>query len=173
MTGKLLLPSALIALVCLICAAILFLAGCRWMQTSLLWQRTNAEAERVIGTLEKRVLAVSEAAMVLAADPDVITGVREDTDLASGMRNAAALAARDRFDLSLVQIHDRDGVLQTDLRQPLGGAEDGEMSSLVNIAEPDAVVLRNVGGDLLLLGRSPVAGEAGTVVVGTGLTTEL
>jgi hypothetical protein len=112
---------------------------------------------------------VTTVAALLANDPDVVTAVPVDTEVALSVLNGRAVVVRDRFDLDLIQIYNRQGKARTNLVLSSLYRE----SSMLNEVETSTPVVRVVGGRVLLLSRATMPDGAGTVIAGIDLQTEL
>jgi putative methionine-R-sulfoxide reductase with GAF domain/HAMP domain-containing protein len=165
-------PSVVLILLSLIGSTALFAGGSYLASRWLLEQQVSHEADDVIKALDQRVAALSGAGQVLASDVDVIRGLQQTSNTVGGVLNGRAQAVQERFDLALVQIYGDSGRAWADLVLSSMCIDTSVTSSLLNMAEPGTPVARVVDGHLLLLGRAPIE-EAGTVVVGIDLETEL
>jgi signal transduction histidine kinase/HAMP domain-containing protein len=170
---KALLPGAALLLLTLIGGTLVFVGGSHLARRRLWERRVGAEADVVSEALARRVEAVASAGQILARDPDVARALRERSDAVWRIVNGRALVVRDQFDLAIVQIYDHRGLAQANLIPLSNGLDPPVTSSLLNMAEPGRTVARVVDDRLFLLSRTALPEEAGTVVVGIDLETEL
>jgi GAF domain-containing protein/HAMP domain-containing protein len=173
LSAKLLLPSLALILLSLVGTSAAFLGGTRLTHTRLLGEQAREASDLVVKTLNQREEAVSNAGSLLASDPGLVDAVQRETGVALTSLSSRTVVARDRFDLALVQVYDQHGVPRANLMLSNVASSDAEASSLLDLAEPGTSVVRAVGDRLLLLRRFPMLEDAGTVVVGIDLETEL
>ncbi len=171
--AKAMVPSLTLIMLSLIVSTIVFAGGNYLTRRRLLEQQVSDEADDVIETLNQRVADLSDAGLVLASDVDVVRGLQGASESARSALDSHVRAVQDRFDLVLVHIYGQGGPAQADLVLSSTCIDASATSSLLNMAEPGTPVARVVDDHLLLLGRAPAVGEAGTVVVGIDLETEL
>ncbi len=170
---KAILPSALLILFSLVASTTIFVGGSHLTRRWLLEGHISTQADDVNQTLNQRAEAVSNAVQVLVSDLDLVYALQEGTDAAQSTLNNRIRVVQERFDLALVQIYDQHGLVQAGLIPSSVCLDASATSSLLNMAESGRSVARVVDGRLLLLGRAPLLEEAGTVLVGIDLESEL
>lgn len=170
---KFLALSVVLVLISVIGGTIVFALGHYLMRRSLLERQLSTEADGVIDKLGQRAEATSNAGKILADALDVADALKDSTDPAELALSDRARGMRDRFDLALVQIYDRRGLLRAEIARSGIHLDDSTTSSLLNLAEPGRLVTRAAGGQVFMLYRATVRERAGTVVVGTDLVHEL
>jgi len=169
LSAKLLAPSIGLMLLSLLGSTLAFVGGTALTRNRLLNQQGAADVERVIEMLDQRVENVTTAASLLANDPELLEAIQEESEIALSRLNNRAVVVRDRFGLALIQIHDRNGQARTNLMLSNLYRE----SSMLSMTEPGKPVVRVVGERLLLLNRARMPNNAGAVVAGIDLETEL
>jgi signal transduction histidine kinase len=156
-------------LLSLLGSTLAFVVGTALAQEQLLQQQIAADAERVTASLIARAETVTTAASLLASDPEVLGTVTEDSAGALSTLNSRAVLVRNRFDVDLIQIYNRQGQARVNLLISSLYRE----SSLLDLVETGRPVVHVVEGRMLLLSRTEMPEGAGSVVVGLDLETEL
>lgn len=167
---KLLLPMLGLMLLALLGSVLAFVISTVLTQEQLLRQQTMVEAQDVAEALKRRVDSVDTGARLLAEDPQALAVINESGEAARQDLNSRAVVVRNRFDLDLIQIYDREGRPRTNL---MLSALYRESTMVGRVASAEVAVLVPVGEHLLLLRRQPMPDGAGTVLVGIDLATEL
>jgi signal transduction histidine kinase/HAMP domain-containing protein len=139
------------------------------LKNKLTKQQIESEIERVIAGLFERTKVVSTAARLLANDPEVMEAIQVENEASLGQLNGRAVVVRNRFNLDLIQIYDsRDQARTNLLLSPLY-----KESTLLQYTDGSTPTVHAVDGHLLLLSRSKISGDLGTIVVGIDLKSEL
>ncbi|MBN1136724.1 MAG: HAMP domain-containing protein [Anaerolineae bacterium] len=167
--GKLLLPITSLMLVSLLVTTMAFVVGTAFTRNQLLAQQIAADSTRVAEAMTARAETLSTAATLLAQDPQVIEAVQQESEEALSTLNSRAVIVRDRFELDLIQIYDREGQARSNLLLSSLYRE----SSLLDETVTEQPSVHVVDERLLLLVRAPVSGGAGTILAGIDLETEL
>lgn|GEM_PF-1802180 len=167
---KLLLPLLVLMAVALLGGVLAFSVGLTLIQEQLLRQQAAIEARDVAEALALRLDNVNTGAQLLAEDPEILEAVNEDGEEALRILNRRAVVLRERFDFDLIQIYDRQGTPRVNL---MLSELYRESTMLEEVAVVDKAVILPVEGRLLMLRRLPMVEDAGTVLVGIDLATEL
>jgi signal transduction histidine kinase len=105
----------------------------------------------------------------MAHDPNVADALNANTDAALSTLNRRSVVVRDRFELDLIQIYNRQGEARTNLLL----SSLYHQSSLLDLVGADALTVRGVDDHLLLLSRVSLPDGRGTIITGIDLGTEL
>ncbi len=167
--GKLLLPIVGLMLLSLLGSTLAFVGGIALTQEQLLQQQIAADAERITASLVARARTVTTAASLLAHDPEVQRTVAQDSGEALSILNSRAVLVRSRFDVDLIQVYDRQGQARANLLISSLYRE----SSLLDLVQTGAPMVRVVEGRMLLLTRAEMPEGAGSVIAGLDLEAEL
>lgn len=167
---KLLLPMLGLMVLALLGSVLAFVLSTVLTQEQLLQQQTSAEAQDVIEALKLRLGNVNAGARLLAEDPEALAVINESGEEARQTLNSRAVVVRNRLNLDLVQIYDRDDEPRTNL---MLSALYRESTMLDHVPTGETAVVVPAGQRLLLLRRQPMTEGAGTVLVGIDLATEL
>jgi GAF domain-containing protein/HAMP domain-containing protein len=146
-----------------------FAASTNLTQTRLLRAETETEAHQVIEALQARTNALASATELLAADPQIATAIREDSEESLQTLNARAVLVRDRFSAGMIQIYNAAGSARTNLLLSSLYRE----SSLLNHVAPGEITVRAIEGQIVLLSREDLPNDLGTVITGIDLEKEL
>ncbi len=166
---KLLVPIVGLMLLSLLGSTLAFIGGITLTQQQIVQQQIAADAERVTASLAARAETATTAATLLANDPEVLRSVAEDSAEALSTLNSRAILVRNRFDVDLIQIYNRQGQARANLLISSLYRE----SSLLELVEAGAPVVRVVEGRMLLLARVEMPEGSGSVIAGLDLEAEL
>lgn len=167
--AKLQMSIALLMVTSLVITTATFVISTKMTQTRLLASETGAEAAKALDALQTRVHSLESATNMLAADPTVSEAIQEETETALETLNARAVAMRDRFGAGLIQIYNAEGVARTNLLLSSLYRE----SSLINEVDADHTVVRLVADRVILLTRTDLPDQKGSVITGIDLQREL
>ncbi|HPH98531.1 MAG TPA: ATP-binding protein [Anaerolineaceae bacterium] len=166
---KFLLPIVGIMLVSMLASTLVFMAGTAFTRNQLLKDRLSTDTRNVIQTLSGRSQQVSTAAGILADNIDLAQTLQNKTGSSLETVDEFAVAIRNRFGLDLIQVYDSSGTAWTNLVL----ADLYQVSSLLGEIDNNTTMVKPINGRLLLLSRIPVNGNAGTIITGIDLETEL
>ncbi len=150
-------------------STLVFVAGIIFIRNQVLRYEVADDAERVVEAIDERVTAVTTAAALLAHDPEILGAISMDGEEALRLLNGRAVVVRDRFGLDLIQIYDQEDVARTNLVLSSLYRE----SMLLERVSHGPPIVAVIDGQVLLLDRMTMPGEAGTVIVGVDLGAEL
>ncbi len=167
--GKLLLPITGLMLIALLGSIAAFAAGTLLTQDQLLAQQTSIEAGLLRRALAVRTDDMTNAATMLANDPNIVAAVQTDSPAALETLNGRAVLVSNRFSLDVVQIYDRRARARVNLMHSSLYQE----SLLLDVVEVNRLVMQVVRGRVLLLRRAEMPGGAGIVITGIDMETEL
>jgi len=168
--AKLLVPIVGLMLVSLLGSATTFIVGTVLMQNRLLARQIGDDAQIVADAMALRAGDVTTAATLLAGDPNLRQAAQSDTEEALAVLNERAVRVRNRFNLDLIQIYDQQGQARTNL---VLSSLYRESLLLGLVGTDNTPVIREAGDRVLLLSRTTMADNSGTVIVGIDLETEL
>lgn len=169
LSAKITISIAVLMFVSLLVSTLTFVLGTARTRKQLLKRQVAADTERVTETMGQRVSIVADAAALLANDPAVFTAARQDTEASLEVLNSRAVVMRDRFDLDVIQIYDREMQARTNLMLSTLYRE----SEFLDLADSNTPVVRVVDDRALLLSRATMPYESGAVIAGIDLETEL
>ena len=163
------MPITGLMLLSLLGSTLAFVGGTALTQEQLVRQQIAADTERVTASLAARTETTTTAANLLANDPEVLRTVAEDSAEGLSTLNSRAVLVRNRFEVDLIQVYNRQGQARANLLISSLYRE----SSLLDLVEAGAPVVRVVEGRMLLLSQAEMPEGAGSVVAGLDLETEL
>jgi signal transduction histidine kinase len=156
-------------LISLFGSALAFSVGTALSQDRLLGQQIDDDAQIVVDVLLRRMGDVSTAATLLAGDPSVSHAAQSGTEESLGILNERAVHVRNRFDVDLIQIYDRQGQARVNLVLSSLYRE----SSLIGLTVSGSSTVLDDGGRVLIVSQAAMPDDSGTVIVGIDLETEL
>ncbi|MFO7742402.1 MAG: GAF domain-containing protein [Anaerolineae bacterium] len=171
LSAKLLVPNGVLIVLSLLLSATAHIGGSALARNRFLKHQIGTDVDYIVETLNQQAAGVSVAAFLLANDFATLEVIQERDEAAMSALHRRMETVRDGFDLSLIQVYEQQGQMETELAVYVYGPP-GE-SPLLNLTEPHEPVIRSVGGRLLLLSQAPMPESAGTVIAGIDLETEL
>jgi len=172
LSARLLIPSIGLVVAALLGSTLFFIYGTRQTQKGILDKEIAAEAQRAQNVLAQRANDVATTARILANDPDIITVINSPvltTDTVLSTLNGRAVVVRQRFELDLIQIYNRQGEARTNLVV----SSLYRQSSLLSQVTQDGATILSADGRLLLIQRTTIAKDQGFVLTGIDLQNEL
>ncbi len=166
---KLVVPLVGLMIASLVGSTLTFMIGTARTYDQLLAQQTAADGERVRAGLNSRVDLTVTAATLLANDPAITQALAAETAASLPQLNSRAVVVRDRFELDLIQIYNQRGEARTNLVL----SSLYRQSSLLYLVQPGQPAVYLLDDRLLLLARANLPGNAGAVITGIDLATEL
>ncbi len=167
--AKILWPLIGLMVLSLLGSTLAFAIGTAWTRNQLVADQVSADAGQVTAVLNTRVGAVASAARLLANDPMILPVIDIDTVETMGQINSRAVVVRDRFDLHLVQISNRQGEGRVNLVVSSLYRE----TALFKYIRAGESLVRWVDGRLLFLCRADMPDGVGSVIVGLDMADEL
>ncbi|MBA3471019.1 MAG: HAMP domain-containing protein [Herpetosiphonaceae bacterium] len=166
---KVLLPIFCLMIASLLMSTLAFVVGTARTRDQLLASQTSSDLEQVEQTLLARADVVQTASTLLAKDPAVSSALRFGSASELETLNNRAVIIRERFQLDLVQIYNDRQQARTNLVL----ASLYRQSSLLGLELGSAPQLQVVDGQILLLSRSELANNGGTIITGIDVQVEL
>lgn len=167
--GKLLLPVTGLMLIALLGSLAAFALGTFLTQNQLLAQQGSMEADLVRRAMAARIGDVTNAATMLANDPNVLTAIQSSGPTALEVLNRRAILVGSRLNLDVVQIYNERGQARVNLMHSSLYQE----SLLLDAAKSLSPTIQVIRGRVLLLQRADMPNAAGTVIAGLDMETEL
>ncbi len=166
---KVLLPIFCLMIASLLMSTLAFVVGTARTRDQLLASQTSSDMEQVEQTLLARADAVHTASTLLAKDPAISGALRFGSPSELETLNSRAVIIRERFQLDLVQIYNDRQQARTNLVL----ASLFRQSSLLGIELGSGPRVQVVDGQILLLSRSELANNGGTIITGIDVQAEL
>jgi putative nucleotidyltransferase with HDIG domain len=166
--GKILLPMIGFMLISMVVTGLIFNNGIIATSHRILEQEVQADNQKVIQSLNRRVQTVLAASGILANDAVLKQAVEESTTDSLAVLNSRALVVSERFELDLVQIYDASGAERTNLEQ----SSLYKVSSVIGLIPNPGANLFIIDGRLVYLSRENITG-GGVTIVGIDLLSEL
>ncbi|MBN1486583.1 MAG: GAF domain-containing protein [Anaerolineae bacterium] len=168
---KLLYPLATLMIISLLISTIAFSIGTAITQNGLLEQQLIKDSDRIINTLDDRILSLKGAAVALTKDPEIIDSIQQNNENTLEILNSKAVLVRDRFGMDLIQIFNAEGEAKANLvTESLYKETSLFLLDYTDTGEP---IVKVVQGETLLLSRAVISDNLGTVIVGIDLEKEL
>lgn len=164
--NKIRLPIMGILLIASIVSFFVFEIATSISLSRIIYNQASYEGEFVLHSLETRLNVVSESSELLGDSPAILESLELD-DLTN--LNRLAIQIRDRFELDLIQMYNGDGIARINLAM----ANLYKVSSLIDDIPENSTKLISVEDNLLLLSRTDLENNQGTIITGIDFDTEL